>query len=168
MKSKHIGLLLLFLLISLNLGLSGYYYAKLPPRVASEFDLSGDPKSWMAKGTFVVFNFTLMALLPIFLLVVGWLSMKLPASMINLPNKDYWLAPERRAATNASVFRLMLSMACGVELFLTFLVWTVYRANTGHPEIMRQMPLYLTGCFLTFVAVWIVCFYRKFRKVPAE
>jgi uncharacterized membrane protein len=166
MKSKYIGVMVLLLLMTLNIGVSGYYYAMLPAKVASEFDLSGEPKSWMAKGTFVIFNVTLLLVLPIFLIALGWLCTKLPRWMIDLPHKDYWLAPERRAETNASVFLFMLWLANGIELFLTLLMGTVYRANLGHPEIMRRTPFYLLGFFIAFMVVWIICFYRKFRKVP--
>jgi uncharacterized membrane protein len=166
MKSKFIGLIVLFLLMSLNVGISGYYYAVLPARVASEFDLSGEPKSWMAKGTFMIFNATLLFVLPIFVIAMGWICTKLPKWMIDLPNKDYWLAPEQKAETSASIFSFMLWLACGIELFLTLILWTVYRANLGHPEIMRQTPLYLLGAFLAFLTGWSIRFYRKFRKVP--
>jgi uncharacterized membrane protein len=166
MKSKYIGLLTLFLLMALNLGMSGYYYAVLPERVASEFDLAGEPKTWMAKGTFVIFNATLLIALPAFLLAVAWISTKLPKWMIDLPHKDYWLAPERKAETAASLFRYILWLACGIELFLTALVGLVYRANLGHPETMRIAPNILLTCFLTFMAGWIFCFYRKFKRVP--
>ncbi len=166
MKSKYIGLSILLLLLALNIGLSGYYFAVLPARVASEFDLSGEPKSWMAKGAFVIFNITLLILLPIFLLSLGWICTKLPKWMIDLPHKDYWLAPERKAQTAASIFRFMIWLAVGIELFLTALVGLVYRANLGHPEIMRQTPYYLLGCFVAFMAGWIIRFYGKFRKAP--
>jgi len=101
----------------------------------------------MAKGTFVIFNATLLFVLPIFLIVLGWVCTKLPRWMIDLPHKDYWLAPERRSETNASVFRFMLWLASGIELFLTLLVGTVYRANVGPPEIMHRTPFYLLDFF---------------------
>jgi uncharacterized membrane protein len=166
MKSKYIGLLILFLLVSLNLGLSGYYYTVLPPRVASEFDLLGNPKSWMPKGTFVIFNVCLLILLPAFLLSVAWICTKLPKWMIDMPNKDYWLAPERKAQTAATLFLFILWLTDGLELFLTALVGLVYRANMGHAEAMRLAPDIFLVCFLTFIAVWIVCFYAKFKKIP--
>ena len=122
------------------------------------------PKSWMAKGTFVIFNVTLLILLPIFLLSLGWICTKLPKWMIDMPNKDYWLAPERKAQTAASVFLFMLWLADGIELFLTAIVGLVYRANLGHPEAMRLAPDIFLVCFLTFIAVWIVCFYENSGK----
>jgi uncharacterized membrane protein len=166
MKSRNIGLLLLFLLIALNIGASGYYYARLPERVASEFDLAGEPKSWMTKGTFVIFNIALLILFPAFMLAVSWLSTKLPKRMIDMPNRDYWFAPERRAETAASVMRFMLWMAVGAEVFLTVIVGMVYRANFGRPEIMRWGPWIALGGFSPFLIAWIVCFYLRFKRVP--
>ncbi|MCC6125995.1 MAG: hypothetical protein IT426_13600 [Pirellulales bacterium] len=166
MKSKSIGFAILFLLIALNLGLSGYYYAVLPSRVASEFDLSGEPKTEMAKGTFVIFNVMLMIALPAFLLAVAWICTKLPNWMIDLPHKDYWLAPERKAETAARIFGYLLWLTNGIELFLTALVGLVYRANLGHPDAMRIASHVLLACFLLFMAGWLFCFYRKFKRVP--
>jgi uncharacterized membrane protein len=166
MKSKYLGLLILFLLLALNFGLSGYYYAVLPARVASEFDLSGEPKTWMPKASFVIFNFTLLVVLPIILVSLGWICTKLPKWMLDLPHKDYWLAPERKAETAASLFLFMLWLAVGMELFVTSLVGLVYRANLGHPEVMQQTPLYLIGSFVAFMIGWIIRFYGKFRRVP--
>ena len=165
MISKYFGLLVLLLIVSVNAGLSGYYYTVLPPRVATEFDLLGEPKSWMAKGTFVSFNIALLILLPAFLLFLGWICPKLPKWMIDLPHRDYWLAPERKARTAASLFVFILWLANGVELFLTAMVGLVYRANLGHPDTMRVAPGVLLLCFLIFLAVWVVSYYRKFKRV---
>jgi hypothetical protein len=166
MKSKYIGFLILFLLLALNLGLSGYYYAVLPPNVASEFNALGEPTKEMPKASFVIFNFALLVLLPAVLLTLGWLLPKLPPWMIDLPHKDYWLAPERRAETAASLFVFMLWLTVGLESFVTSLLMLVYLANLGHPEIMRQAPFYLLGCFVAFMVLWAIRFYAKFRKVP--
>jgi uncharacterized membrane protein len=167
MKSKYLGLLVLFLLISLNIGLCGYYYAVLPPQLASEFDLLGNPTKTMPKGTFTIFNASLLILMPAFLLTLGWGCTKLPKWMIDLPNKDYWLAPERKAATAASLFSFILWLTNGVELFLTSIVMLVYRANMGRPEAMQLVPHYCFGTFLAFMAVWIAWFYIKFKKIPS-
>jgi uncharacterized membrane protein len=168
MKSKYIGLFVLFLLMSVNIGISGYCYTKLPARVASEFDLSGEPKAWVAKGTFVIFNITLLTLLPVFLLFLACVCPKLPKWMIDLPNWDYWLAPERKAETAASLFRFILWLANGLELFLTVIVGVVYWANLGRPEMMRLVPNIILEGFLPFVVVWMVCYYKKFKKIPAS
>jgi uncharacterized membrane protein len=166
MKSKRIGLIVLFLLASINIGVSGYYYTVLPERVASEFDFAGEPKSWMLKAAFVIFNLAMLVVVPALLLSVAWLCSKLPARMIDLPNKDYWLAPERKAETFARLFRSMLWLAVAIELFLSLLVGLVYWANLGHPEAMRITPNVLLACFLLFMAGWLFTFYRKFKKIP--
>jgi uncharacterized membrane protein len=168
MKSKYIGLIALFLLVSINLGASGYYYTVLPERIASEFDFAGEPKSWMTKGPFVIFNMAMLIVVPALLLSVAWISTKLPMRMVDLPNKEYWLAPERKAETFTRLFRSMLWLAVAIELFLSLLVGLVYWANLGHPQAMRIAPTVLLACFLLFMAGWLFTFYRKFKRVPKE
>jgi uncharacterized membrane protein len=165
---KRLGLLILFLIIAFNIGMSGYYYDVLPGRVASRFNFEGEPIAWMPKATFVIFNVVLLLAMPLFLLSLSWLSMKLPNSMINLPHRDYWLAPERKRQTAASFFVLMLWLTVAVELFLTAIVGLVYRANMGHPNLMRETPFYFLGGFLAVMIVWVLCFYMKFKRIPPE
>jgi len=76
-----------------------YYYPKLPQKLATHFGAGGAANGWMDKGGFLVFYLGLCAfMVAIFLLMPRFVAL-FPDSMINLPNKDYWLAPERRART---------------------------------------------------------------------
>jgi uncharacterized membrane protein len=166
MKLKYFGLVLLLLLVSFNCGMSGYYYPALPARMASEFDIAGNPTKEMAKSTVMIFNVCMIFLLPAILLTLGRICTKLPRWMLDMPNKDYWLAPERAEQTAESMFRFILWLTNGVVLLLTAIVWLVYQANLGRPEVMRLMiPILLEG-FLPFIAVWTVCYFVRFRKKP--
>ena len=53
-----------------------------------------------------------------------------PVSFINLPHRDYWLAPERRRATSAVMLRFGLWLACLMVLFFTALYGLVVQANS--------------------------------------
>jgi hypothetical protein len=166
MKSKYFGLLILLLLVALNVGLCGYYFPVLPDRVASEFDLQGKEIKAMPKGTFMAFNGTLVVAMPAFLLLLGWGCTKLPNWMIDMPNRDYWLAPQRKPETAKRLFLFILWLAVGVEAFLTSILFFVFRANMGHPESMVLVPYYCLSTFLAFVAVWCAWFMIKFKKLP--
>src|SRR6202040_2027448 len=84
----------------------------LPNRLASHFGPSGTPSGWLTKPQF----FTLYAGLIVLVASVGFLAprmiAKTPASKINLPYKEYWLAPERRVETFASFERYFAWYAC--------------------------------------------------------
>src|SRR5450631_3005064 len=73
----------------------------LPDRMASHFAASGAPNGWMSKTQFFIV-FAVVFLPALF--VEFWLHRKIektPGARINLPNKEFWLAPERRAKTFA-------------------------------------------------------------------
>jgi serine/threonine-protein kinase len=166
MSKKTSGLLLLVLLVAVGFGMNGYFYSRLPPEVASEFGFSGEPKRFMAKGTFLIFNLATLTLLPLFMLGLGWISTKLPKWMIDLPNKDYWLAPERIKETASGIFDFILWQAVGVVALLTSVLGCAILANLGHPAAMKIPPAAALLAYLIFVAVSVFRYYRKFKKIP--
>jgi hypothetical protein len=172
MISKYFGLLVLILLVAHNAGLIGYYYPILPARVGLyEFDEGGpsaEPTVWMAKGWFATLLVAAFVLIPLVMMAVEWLCAKLCKQSINIPNRDYWFAPERRADTEARMFSAMLWLANAAELLTTAVLLIVFRTTMGHPEVLRRTPFYLLACFLTFVAAWIIYHYARFKRVPPQ
>jgi serine/threonine-protein kinase len=166
MSKKTSGLLLLILLVAVGYGLNGYFYSRLPPEVASEFSFSGEPQRSMSKGMFLIFNLATLTLLPLLMLGLGWISTKLPRWMIDLPNKDYWLAPERIKETASGIFDFVLWQSVAVVAFLTFVLGCAIFANMGHAEAMRIPPSAALLAYLIFVAVSVLRFYRKYKKIP--
>src|SRR5580692_11121933 len=76
-------------------------FALLPERLASHFGASGLPNGWMTKPQFFI-AYALVFLPALFVeFLVGRSVAKKPADKLRLPNKEYWLAPERRAETFA-------------------------------------------------------------------
>src|SRR5215210_4275920 len=75
------------------------YYPFLPARVASHFDVRGRPNGWMARQEFLLFE--VLAIGVIFGISFGGPALlgKVPSSMLNIPQRSYWLAPERRSQT---------------------------------------------------------------------
>lgn len=72
-----------------------YYYPQMPPRMASHFAADGRANGWQSREGF----FLLMLLVSASSAVVvapRQIAAKANAR-INLPNRDFWLAPERRA-----------------------------------------------------------------------
>src|ERR1035441_10418639 len=86
-------------------------YASLPAHVASHFDIEGRPNGWMSRGTCVGFTLGLGLLVPAFIVGMMAGAGRIPVSFINLPHRDYWLAPERRHAALAILLRYSLWFA---------------------------------------------------------
>ena len=66
---------------------------------------------------------------------------RLPVSLINLPNKDYWLAPERRDATLAWIGGWSTMFGAATLLLMMALMRQVERVNLGAATQIAGMPL---------------------------
>src|SRR5215475_5458980 len=94
--------------------------SRLPYPVAVHFDAAGTPNGWMPPPLFAAFHLGLLALLAAVFLGLPRTLRRLPAHLINLPRKDYWLAPERREATLARLGDRLAWLGLAVIGFVTF------------------------------------------------
>ena len=140
------------------------YYPRMPAVVASHFDGLGAANGWSSKEVF--FGLYLAILLMLFA-VFGWMPKWIesrPGRSMKIPNREYWLAPERRAETWAFFQRQMMFMGNLHLLLAIFAIQLAIFANFDrpariHPAIGWALAVY----FIVFVA-WLIHFFRHFRK----
>ena len=102
---RNFSLIVFVILLLLCIGDVIYYYPLISDRVASHFGASGQPDAWSGKGSFVMTYLVVLAFIAVLFPCIGLLLKKIPANLINLPNKDYLLSPERRLETIAVLSR---------------------------------------------------------------
>ena len=68
----------------------------MPPLVASHFDGSGNPNAYMTRSVYTKFILGMSVGLPIAMVALLTVVYSNARDM-KLPNRDYWLAPERIA-----------------------------------------------------------------------
>src|SRR3954471_4379187 len=73
-----------------------YYYPRLPAVVAQHFGADGRPNGWAPREAFFAISWVVLLGISALLMLTPRLLRRVPVSMINLPNKRYWLAPERK------------------------------------------------------------------------
>ncbi len=138
--------------------------ALLPEQVATHFDGAGVPNVWMSRSLHLVFMSVFGLAFPLFLIGICWSIRFLPAGLVNLPHREYWLADERRNETASYLVRHAVWFACLALGFVIGLHWLVVLANQRQPP---QLPIVwvlgVVGPFLVGVAVWVCCLYRRFR-----
>jgi uncharacterized membrane protein len=139
-----------------------YFYPQLPEQVATHFNYKGEPDGWMSKEGLLIFDVFLLvfilgttSLMPVFF-------NNLPNSLINIPNKDYWLATERREETllrlagiNGNLRTALLLLFIGINHF-------AFQANIYGENLSNGVWLIL-GVFLIYTIYWTIELRKTFR-----
>ena len=138
-----------------------------PGLVPSHFDAAGHPNAWSSRDEF--FTLQVAVTLGVAALFIGtaWLLKFTPATLINLPNKRYWLAPERREETMDRLASSFEVFACATVLLLLVIFELTSRASRGGTLATKYfMPVLVS--YLAFSAGWTVVLIRTFANVPNE
>lgn len=142
-----------------------YYYPQLPSTVASHFGSGGRPNGWSSKETFFGIHLGITALLLAAFLGIPTLIRHVSLAWINLPNKEYWLAPERRDRAILLLSREMLWFGNVTIAFLISVIQLAIQANLSESGRLSEPAMWsLLGAYFLYVAVWMIRFYRKFAR----
>lgn len=137
---------------------------QLPELVASHFDSAGRVNGHMPRAAYLALMLAITVVVPLMLVVIPRAAFTRPGARINLPNREYWLAPERRAATIRFLARQTSAFAWIVVLFLCYVQWLVVRANSLTPPALNSRAL--TSALVVFLVStlgWIVWLIGRFR-----
>lgn len=152
--------------IAACLGQAAYYYGRLPEQVPSHFGASGAANSWAPKEFFVGLYVGAVALIAVLFLVNAYALQAMPDARINLPNKDYWLAPERRAETFAWLGGMFLWFATATLALFFDMFGQAFRAALSPLPVLPH-PKTSIACYVAFAAAWVLALLRRFRRAGA-
>ena len=139
---------------------SAYYYPQLPDTVASHFDARGIPNGWMSKQFFFAVYLGIMA----FMIVIFYLIPKFPNQLRNIPNRDYWMAPERKEETLKHIENVTPRMGIATMLFFLYVFQLVIEANLAPDPVLSGNVGWALILYLIFSAIWLFKFIRRFWK----
>lgn len=164
--SQASRLLLGFSLVALSVAAvaqNAWYWTQLPNRVAMHFDLQGRPDNWMDKTSAAVAMLAAQLGLPWFMVGVACLTRYLPASLINIPRREYWLHSDHREASLAYIRYWMSWVAVTVFLFMMSINHLTYVANVRGAPL--NLPAFGTVLVLYLVAIVLLvgAMLRRFR-----
>lgn len=153
-----------FALVALAILQIVYYYPQMPDVVASHFDGLGTPNDWSGRnGFFGIYLAMLMLLVLVFIYVPGWSEKRAKFGM-KIPNREYWLDPERLEQTREFFRRQMLVMGV-VHLGLAiFTVQLVIQANFDQAPRLDQSIAWALGIYFLILIGWLIHFFLHFRK----
>jgi serine/threonine-protein kinase len=162
MKSRYLPLIVFLLLGACHIGQVAWYLPDLPARVAIHFDAAGKPNGWWTSTGVLTAAAVEIAITAVMFATAGLLRL-VPADLVNVPNKAYWLAPERREATFAFVRDWMRWLVVLALAFLTAISNAALRANLTKPPHLDPVWIWLAAVFAIAVVAMIVVLIRHFR-----
>jgi uncharacterized membrane protein len=136
----------------------------LPALVAAHFDAAGHANRYVAREPYIAILLLITVVVPLLMVIIPGRAFSHPDVRINLPNRDYWLAPERREATVRFLSRQTSLFAWLLVVFLCYTQWLVVRANAVNPPTLDSRA-FLSGLtlFMVCTVLWIVRLIRRFR-----
>lgn len=145
------------------------YYSQLPPVVASHFDAHGAANGWQTKQAFYAVFGGVMVLAFVLVYAVPALIGKTPASLINLPNKNYWFSAQHRAASQAFMSAWFGWFGCVVFIVMILAFDYAVKQNVHEANGVDPARLwYGLAAFGAFSLVWTVTFLVRFSRLPRD
>ena len=138
-------------------------HPRLPDLMAVHFATGGAANGWQDKSSFWIFYVVLVFGLWALLFGLGMTLRWIPRSLVNVPNREYWLRQENWPEARS---RLQSGLEWYASLQAWFMIWMMYsliQANLQQvPRLSSLFWLQLTG-LLVCTAVWLIWFIRQFK-----
>lgn len=141
----------------------------LPPLVATHFNSYGRPDAWMRSSSYVAF-FTAAGIgVPVIIVAAFFMVRWLPAGLVNIPRRDFWLTSERAPETHRYLLVRGLWLGCMMLLFMLAVHYAVVRANQLAPPHLAPQNIFVPmGIFIMALVIWIATFLRHFAGTPSN
>lgn len=140
-----------------------------PSQMAAHFDIQGNPDRFVPKSEFFWYQIQTIIVVIVVSIPLQILFLVLPVNLINMPHREYWLAPERRAETvdRLSSFAavlfgaILLTVQAGFEL-------SAY-ANLQTPiHFNAQWMLAVMVIFFIVIGFALIQLMVSFRRPPSN
>lgn len=141
--------------------------AGLPEVLATHFNARGEPNAFMSRGGYQLFMAFMIVFVPFMIAGLPRLVGQRWPRMLNIPNREHWIAPERLSQALDSVYRLTIWPAVAAIALMAFVHWLVMDAHVSDPpQLDSRLLLIAIGLFAAFTVAWVVTFYVRFRRPP--
>ncbi len=159
MKTIKLIWLVLFLFC---IAYSAYMYDKLPEKIATHFNFSGEVDHWSSKQDFFLLLMPIIVLINCLLFcMVTWIS-KIPESLVNLTWKDFWFSTPERKTLAYQKLKLILAVTAilvnGTFAFILYMTCYVSLAQIYTMPLSSLFVWIILGTFVIFL-VWIFYYF---------
>ena len=141
-----------------------YYVPQAPNIVASHFDGLGAPNGWSSKAVFFgVYIAVILLNVLIFIVLPKWF-VKSHGIGLKIPNREYWLEPNRREAAIQYYRKHFLIFGIANTLFAMVVIQLVIQANFKEEPRLDSFIIWVLVLFFIFVIFWLIRFFFRFKR----
>lgn len=162
-RASSLVTLICLMVFSITFVIYTSYY--LPGTVATHFNFNNEPDGWMTRDRYVLLILMLVVSVPTIIGIgIGPLSQKYP-HLINIPNGDYWLAPERLDESLDFLVSHAYRLGRLLIVLMTALHYLVLLANRTEPPILPESWFMAISLgFIFALIMWVIALYRRFPR----
>jgi len=142
-----------------------YSYAKLPERMATHFSGSGKPDGWSNRDSFYLTFYAILLGLNLMFYAISRFMHKIPPSMVNMPNKQYWFSTEERKKVAMGRTRdLMFIVLIMMNVYFVILFEAIARTNTSGKTVGPFLLFIPTIIMMPIILAYVIFGFRKPRN----
>jgi len=139
-------------------------FSLLPAIVPARFAADGTPRGFSVRDVYIATMLGVTVGLPLLIFVsMAWLPRAAPRSL-NLPHRDYWLAPARRDDTFATLRAFVCVLGSFVALFAMAVHLLIVNANLTAGGRLSPLFIVLLAGFIAGMLGWVAALYWRFRR----
>ena len=138
--------------------------SSLPESVATHFGSGGHANGFMTRTGYQLFYGSLIILMTVVVYVAtAWLPARNP-TLVNVPNRAYWLDPARREAALRAIRTFGVALAIALVVLLVAIHLLILEAHERTPATLDEGTFFgVLGGFVVVLAVLIALLYVRFR-----
>jgi serine/threonine-protein kinase len=163
MSGRVLALSLVLAAIAFCVGDLSIRYSELPPQVASHFNAAGAPDGWSSKEQFLVLSLVTFGIVCVTFAAAMLTTHFGPAALVNLPNKQYWFAPERERKTRQALIDWTMWFMAATVWQLALIFHDAIDANLRQPPRL-EMAWWLIGGYAAVVVILLAQLIARFRR----
>ncbi len=166
---KNIALLVFLVVCGLAVWHALHFHEALPEMIRADTYEAGSSNDLKPKSDLLFIYLAAIVGTVFCFPVLGLLMSKMPDKWINLPRKDYWLAPQRRKATMDFMAVYMAWFGTATVIFIMFIFHACFEATLGD-DMRPYLPIpgaLVTGCLYGgFILAWCIWPMVRFYSAP--
>lgn len=161
---KFAASLIVFLIVVVSIVFFVVWFPHLPDRVPSRFGAGGEILQTMTRENYVMLmGGIILGVLILFSWIIPLLINVLPTSLINMPNREYWLSAERRGESIKRVADHLRWIAIATALLFLALTQLTFEVTVGIRDSISPLfgiAMAVYSIAITILVCWLLFCFR--------